>query len=180
MCALCPLFRGKALNRRLGARATEVSSVALKGKVRTMTEETWVTETWVYAGIRVGYGGKRMHGWRDPSGEEHLYSDKGYFVIGGLYEVKVDRKSESLTRKTPQYTGDMLSRVECGALEAKDYAARQRLAALAQERSDAKRSELDRALEPLLAIAAKADYASRDAIVAYATRKIYQARVKEG
>jgi hypothetical protein len=140
---------------------------------QTKTEtDTWPEETWTYAGIRE-LKGKRAHCWRDPSRRELLYSDKGSYVIGGLYSCRVNRESESLTRTHPQYTGERLDREERGPLDAADLAARVRLASLAQERKHAAESALDDATEPLVQIARTLRTgADRDALAAYIIRRI--------
>lgn len=112
-------------------------------------------ERWTYAGIRVTAKNQRTHAWLSADGDEHWYSDTGSFVIGGLYDVEVERKDDHLIRTRPQYTGQKISddqrRKE---LFVKDQLARTRLGRLAMERTDAKQDELASLLEPLSEFAA--------------------------
>jgi hypothetical protein len=134
----------------------------------------WPQEAWTYGGVRVDSKGTRKHQWIEPDGSPGLYADKGSFVIGGLYHVRVQRDGKHTTRTTPRYTGETVEREERAALEIKDRASRRELAAKSRERNDAAQSALDEALEPLLAIARKTRNGSDlEALVAYVSHRIY-------
>jgi hypothetical protein len=142
----------------------------------TDTEPAYTAEVWTYLGIRVSAKDKRMHGWRDPGGRELWYSDKGSFVIGGRYDVEVNRADDRCTRRTPSYAGEYIGQEERAGLEALDLAARLRLAGLVRERRDMGASALDEAIEPLLAVARTLRAgADRDALAAYVIRRLHTA-----
>jgi hypothetical protein len=133
----------------------------------------WPEETWTYGGLRVTAKGARRHVWIEPDGTPGLYTDKGRFVVGGLYTVRVDR-TDGTTRTTPHYTGETADAPQRAELEARDHAARKALAAAARERSDAAKSALDAALEPVLDIARNLHGgAELEALASYVMRRIY-------
>lgn len=138
--------------------------------------DQWGLETWTYAGLRVGRNGKRLHAWAEPDGSEYLYDDKGSaWVMGGLYEVEVQRDAEHVTRKTPKYTGN---RAEAGTVQryrVADEAARITLAELALIRSHAKHESLDQVLEPVRDLARGLRSAEREAFAQMLMRAVYSA-----
>lgn len=134
------------------------------------------TERWIYGGIRVLHD-RRIHAWIDPNGQQCLYQLKraGSWVIGGYYTARVARNGDATTLYgTPHYTGDGNAPDDVRRdLWAKDTAARTRLALLAQERNQARRTAIDEALDPLLTLARTAKTsADRDALTAYVLRRM--------
>jgi hypothetical protein len=131
-------------------------------------------ERWIYGGVHVSGKGKRVHAWIDPGGHEHVYADTGSYVIGGIYDVEVDRENANLTRTAPKYTGERIADDDRRReLYAADQFARAQLARLAMERGDAKRDELAGLLDPLREFAATLrTSAERDAFAAMVLRTI--------
>jgi hypothetical protein len=134
-------------------------------------------EQWVYAGVRDN-AGKRSHAWIDEQDVERWYSDKSTFVIGGIYDVKVSRTPgtstpDSVRRATPVYTGQKVDQAQRQAMFTQDHLAKVSLARALAERKDAKVDELERALRPLIDIAAtlRSQY-DRDAFAALVLRQI--------
>jgi hypothetical protein len=68
-----------------------------------------VTETWTYAGIRLGKGNKKVHAWQDATGELMHFGRLTASAIGGRYRVNVERSADgafqSVSRSTT-FTGD--------------------------------------------------------------------------
>jgi len=54
-------------------------------------DEGYVTETWTYAGQRVGSDRKRWGAWADGEGKVRLYAEAraAHYVVAGRYEVQV-------------------------------------------------------------------------------------------
>lgn len=136
-------------------------------------------EQWIFGGVRV-LNDKRVHAWIDKeitpeTGRERLYTAKGKFVIGGVYEVKISRDGGKMAMiGEPKYTGETANYEDRRLLWAKESAALTRLSALSRERNDAKQNALDEAMEPLIEVARKLRTgAEKDALVAYIIRRIY-------
>lgn len=134
------------------------------------------TETWVYAGRRVGKGNKQAYAWIDPTGKE-LWYGQGFqgTVIGGRYDVQVDRASANTSVfGKPSYVGrTFIEDQRLVEWQAKHEAANALLAAASRERSDAKRNALDGALAPLMDVARSLRTQSeKDAFIAHVIRKL--------
>lgn len=75
-----------------------------------MEDQTpFVKEEWAYTGRRVANGGKSLgHEYVDAAGADYFYLKPlaSTTIIGGLYEIEVQRGSEKLTAKrTGKYLG---------------------------------------------------------------------------
>jgi hypothetical protein len=131
-----------------------------------------VEEQWAYGGVRE-LAGKRVHAWLPEAGtgRELLYTMKGSFVIGEIYRASVTRSPEGRTvlHGSPRYEGDgRLDAEAARVLRAEHHTATTRLSLARMQRSAARRDELDEALAPLRAIAARfTSRADRAAFVAY-------------
>lgn len=129
-------------------------------------------EQWVYGGVRE-LAGKRVHAWLPGAGtdRELLYTMKGSFVIGEIYRAGVTRTPEGKTvlHGSPRYEGDGRFDAEVATLlRAEHHTATTRLLLARMQRSAARRDELDEALAPLRAVAARfTSRADRAAFVAY-------------
>jgi hypothetical protein len=135
--------------------------------------DDWPTERWTFAGTRVNAKGKRVHAWLEPGGSAYLYAPKGSPVIGGVYTVQVKREDDSVRRTEPQYDGEINPDIDRAELQARDHAAKVRLAGIAAERKQGGYQALDEAIEPLVKVAAKLRTgAERDALIAYVTRRL--------
>lgn len=145
----------------------------MSGKAQVSAPTEPVAERWTYAGVRE-LEGKRVHGWLTPDDRTVLYRESGaHYAIGSVYEVRVSRTGDRTTRHgDPAYTSDRANPGLVAELNAKDHAARVMLAQLARERSDAKRNELDQALEPLREIARKLNRFERDALAVTVMRAV--------
>lgn len=119
------------------------------------------TEVWTSMGPRVWSHskGELVDTWLDETGREVTYKKFPGLVVGGLYQVHVDR-TEGKTRVsgTADYTGqrteenaDRIAIWQAETLEARSLAARRRA-----ERSLARKTDvLDEALEPVTALVVK-------------------------
>jgi hypothetical protein len=144
--------------------------------------ENGTKEQWVYAGLRVGSktnGSKRLHAWREPGGSEYLYDDKGsMWVIGGIYDVEVDRTDAGVVRAAPSYTGERIEdRATIQRYRVADEAARIKLSQLAMTRADAKKDAIDSLLAPLREFSRTQlkTASEREAFAMMAMRAIYSA-----
>jgi hypothetical protein len=144
----------------------------------TSPEPGPATETWTYAGVRVGKGGRRVHAWLDADGEELLFTRTGArMAVGSHYTVSVTRHQTTITlHGTPAYAGMTADAATRRACWAEHTVAQTRLEMIRAERSAARRSALDEALAPLLELAGPLRTgAERDALAAYVLRKIHSA-----
>jgi hypothetical protein len=135
-------------------------------------------ETWIYGGVRVGKGGKRLHAWLDAGGEELLFSRTGArMAVGSRYTVRVSRHDGTITlHGTPAYADSAADEATRRTLWAEHTVAQTRLEMIRAERNAARRSALDEALAPLLEVAAPLrTSAERDALAAYVLRKLHTA-----
>jgi hypothetical protein len=140
-------------------------------------EPTPHEEQWAYSGVRE-LAGKRVLAWLTEAGtgRELLYTMKGTFVVGEIYRASVTRTPEGKTilHGSPRYAGD--GRVEpevARLLRAEHHTATTRLSLARMERSAARRDELDEALQPLRAIAARlSSRADRAAFLAYVVAEL--------
>ena len=89
-------------------------------------------ETWIYAGARI-LDGKRVTLWRDQGGDMITYPESEGWVIGGIYEVNVDRAGDRLTRSHPIFMKRHPDADEITAWEALDHRAVIRLARMLRE-----------------------------------------------
>ncbi|HLJ99128.1 MAG TPA: hypothetical protein VKU39_04380 [Streptosporangiaceae bacterium] len=135
-------------------------------------------ELWTYGGVRAGNGGKRVHAWIDPAGEELWFARTGAAAIGSHYTVSVTRREDGITlHGKPAYAGSDAEPGTCRALRAADAVAQATLAGLRAERSAARRNALDEAIAPLAELAGSLRTgAERDALAAYVIRKLHDAR----
>lgn len=131
-------------------------------------------ETWTYLGKRLNAEQKPVHVWRDHEGQERVFNAKlKGDVVGGRYSLDVERHDDGSVSVKPSltYVGTDPDRVAI-VLEAKGWSAKAERKAL--ERSVARRDVLDEAIQPLLAVAAKArSHDAKAAIVEYVARRIY-------
>lgn len=132
-------------------------------------------ERWTYLGQQVEGG----HVWRaasDPT-RELVYSKFKGAVVGGLYDVRVDRAGDRVQvfTATSTYVGvDNGDDMPDLLLRARRWERTRKRRAL--EKRDARTSEIDRALAPLLTLAANVHgYGNRQALVDYVTAKIFSA-----
>jgi len=134
-----------------------------------------VTEIWTFAGRRLDAKGRAHHEWIPSEGETLWFKVTGSYVIGGRYDVQVIHHPAGGTsmRGVPTYIRPIQDTEQIAVWEAQDKASQTTAAVLRRERSAAASSELDRALGPLLTIAARMKtQAEIDALVAMVTRKI--------
>jgi hypothetical protein len=142
----------------------------------TKDEIEWVDEVWTYLGIRLNTKGQRRAAWMDPKGTTLYYAPVAGQtpVIGGLYDVQVQRDGGRVTRKVPVYTGrttDLADQV--ADWTAAHHVAQVQLARQRRESNDAKADALDRAIQPLIDIAQTLRTgADRDALAAYIIRRV--------
>ncbi|OLT21176.1 hypothetical protein BJF78_34685 [Pseudonocardia sp. CNS-139] len=131
-----------------------------------------VTETWVFGGLRVGGGGRRIWCWIDPMVEDphdrELWFKAGRGAapsVGSEYQVLVTRHGDrtSLHAQPPRYLRQHSDAALRAELEARHRAADTRLRLAAMEASDKRSSALDAAMAPLLAVAATLPPTDRDA-----------------
>ena len=149
----------------------------------TTTDRDTHTEQWAYAGLRLARRtGTKRAVWIDQDGEEMYFKPKGHPVVGGVYEHEVSRHgADGVTRYGQgRYLHKLDDADRVAELEAEDRITRHRAEGIALERSDGRKSALDEALEPLLAITAKQiDPAKREALAAYVTRRMYEAAYRK-
>lgn len=137
-------------------------------------------EQWIYGGLRMARKtGTRMACWIDQTGRELYFKPIAgqHPVIGGVYEQEVKRESGSVVTKygPGRYLHRSDDEAAIAGWEAEDRITRHDLEAAALERSAGRKSELGKALEPLLAIAAKQiDPAKREALATYVTRRMFE------
>lgn len=137
-------------------------------------------ETWAYAGVRIDSKGKRIHAWRDPAGGKlRLWPDRGSFVIGGLYEVKIDRRDDGMYRSgSPVYAGGRYEdTAEVTRWQVESEAAERRLRSEAAERKAKKDGgPVDEACRPLCELARGLhNFEDVDRLVNSVRRRIYDA-----
>jgi hypothetical protein len=135
-------------------------------------------ETWLFAGSRLGRGGKRIHAWLpqpdDDLDHELCYQPRGNPVVGSEYTAKVTRgPAEQVTiHGRPAYRGRHANEELRARVEVRHRAAETVLRRQQMERSDKRASALDAALEPLVQLSSELRATDRDAFLAYAIRKI--------
>lgn len=137
--------------------------------------QTWPTETWVYAGERVAKAGKRAHVWidQDGAGVELWYANYKTIVVGGRYEIGVERTEQTIrVHGKPRYIGLHEDNELRARLEVQHLAARNQLTDATRQRNDARQKALDDALAPLLALASKCSPFEREALLAHIIRRI--------
>lgn len=147
-----------------------------------MTEPKIVEETWIFGGTRVSKGAK-AHAWVPtasagaPDGEL-WFKASGSYAVGAAYTVRVSRTETSTTKHGAPVFASSAGALTgwtpeaLAALSAHHSAAETRLRLAAMERNVKRSSELDAALEPLLAIAGRMTAPDRAAFVAYVTTRI--------
>jgi hypothetical protein len=156
-----------------------------------MTEPEIVEETWIFGGSRVGKGGVKVHAWVPANhagspDSELWFKASGSYAVGAAYTVRVSRTGDRITKH-----GAPVFRSGGGALtgwtpealaglNAQHSAAETRLRLAAMERNVKRSSELDAALEPLLAMAGRMTAPDRAAFVAYVTTRLAGAWTRRG
>jgi hypothetical protein len=133
------------------------------------------TETWTYGGVRAGDGGKRVHAWIEPGGEELWFARTGAAAVASQYRVRVTRRDDGVVvHGKPQYAGSEADPGTRRALWTAHTTAQARLAGIRAERSQARRNALDEAIAPLLELAGPLRTgAERDALAAYVIRRLH-------
>lgn len=144
--------------------------------------DDWPVERWTFLGTRVDAKSKKVHAWLEPGGRTYWYPPHGSPVIGGVYTTEVKRETkteddgkeyESVRRTDPRYAGEMNPDIDRAEYQARDHAAKIRLANIAAEKKESGYKALDEALQPLIDVAAKLRIgAERDALIAYVIRRI--------
>jgi hypothetical protein len=151
--------------------------------VAVPTEDDAVTEHWTYGGTNAATGKDRRDLWYD--GDRHRW----YFTpvkgahpaVGCVYTVQAARWTaadgkERIQRYTvPAYEGRQDDRDWAAALQAAAHAVDLEIAADQMERRAKRDPEIERALAPILRVAANMNYATRSALVDLVTREIYRA-----
>jgi hypothetical protein len=100
-----------------------------EGDTPTMTDtDAKQVERWIYAGVRHSSKGK-YHLWIDPAGEEELtFAKFPARLVGGIYEVRVDRKEDGsfggVYITTASWTGDRSEDGRVGQWQTEDPARR--------------------------------------------------------
>jgi len=144
----------------------------------TTTTPEKFTEHWTWAGRRLNHKDEVRAVWAGPDGTQRSYPAKyAGKVIGGTYSVTISRSADGATTLwgipvffEPPHVDDDPQFLDW-AIQDGTCMARKRLKAM--ERAAAKQSPLDRALEPILDIAARMrTNADRDALAAYIIREI--------
>lgn len=142
-----------------------------------MPAENAVTELWIYAGKHISKGRLRDH-WVDPEGRDLLYPSLKANVIGGIYEVRVDRGAETLSvYGTPSWTGErMTDHQKMTEYIVKDTSQRTQHTQLRREKNAGDDNPLDDALQPLLRYArACKTRQDKDALIATVIRRMTDA-----
>jgi hypothetical protein len=137
-----------------------------------------VAEIWVFAGTRVGQGGRRVHAWLPVGTDNELwFKAQGSHSVGSEYTVRVTRHDNGSITKygTPEYLGRHSDEVVRAKLDTAHRAAETRLRLLALERNDKRHNALDAALEPVCDLIRSASTADRDAILTYVLRRLSRA-----
>jgi hypothetical protein len=147
-------------------------------------DDVKTTERWVYAGVRIGSGGKRVCTWIDPSGHTLRYVERNAdAVIGARYEATVTRDGGKCNLwgqprfvEKPDHDDPKVAEYATA-----DRIAKIRLARAQIERSAAKIDALEAALAPIEELAASyRNQANLDALVAYVSRRIHNAYFNRG
>ena len=140
-----------------------------------MSEEEFTVERWINAGRRFWPdSGKLVDAWRDPSGKE-LHYDKLNGSPGGEYDIKVSRGEGTRVSGTPVFRQMHTDRDQVMAWQVQDRKAQDELARHRLEKNAKRMSELDEAMEPILAIARRLRSTSdRAALANYIAAKIHR------
>lgn len=138
-------------------------------------ERIYEAELWVYAGVRA-LDGKRVTAWIDPGGKERLYAEKGSYALGHTYEVRVAREDDHIWRVagSAKWTNAPVPE-DITVWRLADMEAAQELERSKNERAAKKQgfTDLEEAMEPLLAIARAARTAAqREALIAAVIRRL--------
>lgn len=140
-------------------------------------ETATTTETWLFAGSRIGKNGARVHAWVSLSGntnrDERWFAAHGSYVAGSQYLVEVSRRGDRVSMHgAPCYLRRHDDEALRADVEARHRAAETRLKVAAMERDDKRASALDAALEPLVKLARELRPPDRDPFLAYVIRHI--------
>jgi hypothetical protein len=137
------------------------------------------TEEWTYTGLICDSDGKRVTEWLRPFGNEAWFNEaRASYVLGGIYTVKIKLSPTGNVRRVgdPVYTGRRVPEELRRQWVARNLGAENRLATLARERKHKGEDPLDKAMEPLIALAATTrTWQSRDALAAGIIRRLHQA-----
>jgi hypothetical protein len=145
-----------------------------------MTEDDVTTvETWTCEGRRWSQHRAKLYTvWRRPNGEDATFI-KVDGVLGSQYEVTISEPDGTLTlHGTPRYLGPApdLDSAQRAVWELAEKQARTDQETHRLQASERRRSEIDQALEPLLAVAGRVrGYSSRKALADYVTARLYGA-----
>lgn len=113
---------------------------------------TSATETWLYAGLRLGTKDKPYHVWVDEAGEELYYTKLVGNIPGQAYAVEVtrgDRVSAGRTRYLAEQGDRHATEAQLERWRAEHLAAKQILESKRLEKAAAADTELEQALESL-------------------------------
>lgn len=66
--------------------------------VNTTTDEAKATveEEWIYAGVRLGKGNKKLHAWFMPDSTLGYFSKVAGSIVGHVYKVEVERDGDTV------------------------------------------------------------------------------------
>lgn len=151
-----------------------------------MTEEQdKVSHHWVYIGKRLSTKKTLLDCWVPYGVFDSEKPDQGLrafamrasanLIVGGIYNVQTTDDDNTLFG-VPQWSGDSLPRETKMELNALDTATRIEHQRLRNEKNEAQKDELDRALKPLLRLAMKSRTRfERDALIATVLRRMMDA-----
>lgn len=131
-------------------------------------------EIWTFGGSRVGTGGKRIHCWLDPTGDELYFRSVGSgYAVGSHYEVMISRDGDRITRHgTPTYTGKRADENIREGLNAKHRAAEVALTLAARERADKRDDALELAIDHLCSMARNVPHSQRVGFATYVLSRL--------
>ena len=130
------------------------------------------TERWVFGGSRI-HNGRRTHEWIDAEGTRLAYKAKGSYAIGGIYEVRVVRQGDRITRYgVPVFTGDRTDQALADKLSAQHRAAEQALDLAARERAVKRDDAVELAITRLAKLAQQVPISQRTAFAVYVAMRV--------
>jgi hypothetical protein len=138
------------------------------------TEPEPQTEKWIFGGYRVGQGGKRLHAWVDPAGQQLGFKASGRFVVGSVYAARVTRAGDTVSLYgRPAYTGDRCNDdALLDELSARHRAAETALTLAARQRADKRRDPVEQAIDRLAELAAHVPASQRTGFAIYVTVRL--------
>lgn len=131
------------------------------------------TERWVFGGSRI-IKGKRYHAWIDPSGTELLYAPVGSPTVGSIYEVKVARRDDIISKykHATVYTGDRADPELRDRLFAQHRAAETALSLASRERADKRDDPVEKAIERLVELGRNVPASQRTGFASYIVARL--------